>query len=111
MNTLGAGDGVQIGGAGEPIRAEVRGGCVVAAGAGVVTATAGVLAGAFGLGEVVPDVVVPAHAVAAIPNIARPRRNFLTHLLLSYQMGFMAQTFNPECDWLSSSYPVVPVFS
>ena len=95
MNTLGAGDGVQIGGAGESIRAEVTGGCGVAAGAGLITATAGVLAGAFGPGEVVPDVVVPAHAVAAIPNIARPSRNFLTYLLLSCQMGFHGR--NLQC--------------
>jgi hypothetical protein len=79
MNTLGAGDGVQIG-VGELIRAGVITGWGVGAPAGVVTATAGVLAGALGLGEVVPETVVPAHAVAAIPNIARPRRNFLTYL-------------------------------
>jgi len=63
---------------------------VVPTGAGVVTAGAGgetvggarvvaPAAGAVGEGDVVPDVLVPLHAVNATPNIAAPTRNFLIH--------------------------------
>jgi hypothetical protein len=74
------GEGVGIGAAVVWITAGAvaTGAGVVAVGVRVVT----VAAGAVGVGEVVPEVEVVLHDVAATPNMTRPIRNFLMYLLL-----------------------------
>jgi hypothetical protein len=79
---LTTGAGVVTGGAGVlTAGAGVAG--VVTAGAGVVTAggtrVVACAVGAVGVGDVVPEVVVPVHAVTATPNSAAPTRNFLIY--------------------------------
>ena len=64
---------------------------IVAVGVAVVPVGAGVVAaGAVGVGEVVPEVDVVPHDVAASPNITIPIRNFLMYFLLLYRAGFLA---------------------